>query len=181
MSTFTSTALGIASLVGLGTTVAGQVMAGQAQERQGREMAAAERLNADIARQNAEAIRTAGAYEIEKAKDNQRRFVGRQRALIAKSGVKFSGSPLDTISDTIANFEMDNAITNYNTNIAASRAMSQANYSDYLANSYKTQGQISSNESLFKAGTTLLTSGSNWSNKYAGAFKYKPSLSIGGK
>ena len=99
---------------------------------------------------------------------------------MAAIGVKFSGSPLDLMSDTIADQERDIAAMEYNTKIGVGRATSQAGYSDFLGKSYAKQGAIAGNESLFKAGTTLLTSGANIANKYAGAFKYKPTMKVGG-
>ena len=181
MAGFTATALGIASLVGLGVAATGSVMAGQAQAQQGREMAAQETLNANIGKQNAEAIKQSGQFDIDRQKRNQALLIGRQRALVAASGVRFSGSPLDLMSDTIAETELDMAVTRYNTDIASRRALSGAGYSDFLSSSYKQQGQVAQSESLWKAGSTLLTSGANIANKYGGAFKYKePSLS-GGK
>lgn len=170
LSGFTLAAID-AALIGTAAAVGGQVYSGQQQAAQGRQMAAAEGLNANIARQNAAAIEQSGAYEIEKQKMENRRFVGRQRALMAKSGVRFSGSPLDVMSDTIAGQEMDLASIRYNTNIAKSRANSQATYSDMLAGNYKTMGKVAQNESLFKAGTTLLTEGSNTAYTYRNAFK----------
>ena len=110
MAGFTSTLLGVASLVGLGTSVAGQIMGANAEAQRGRQMQQAEAYNAAVARQQAEALQIQGNYEQEKAKDEQRRLVSRQRALVAKSGAKFTGSPLDVISDTIANSEMDMAV-----------------------------------------------------------------------
>jgi hypothetical protein len=68
------------------------------------------------------------------------------------------------------------AAMKYSPDIGIGRANSQANYSDFLGKSYAKQGAIAGNESLFKAGTTLLTSGANISNKYAGAFKYNKGM-----
>ena len=170
---FSALAMGIASLVGTGVAVAGQVMQGQAQAAQGRQMQAQENLNAMISDQNAKAIRQSGQFEADKQRRENIRLLGRQRALTAKSGVRFSGSPLDLMSDTIAEQELDLAALNFNTDIAARRATSQADYSRFLGSNYNEMGKIAGNESLFKAGTTLLTSGSEWANKYAGAFKFK--------
>jgi len=161
------------AMLGAGLAAGGQMYSGQQQAAQGRQMAAQESLNANIGRQNAVAIQQSGQFDIDRQKRQQAQLIGRQRALTAKSGVRFSGSPLDVMSDTIAETELDMAVTRYNTDIASRRALSGAGYSDFLAGSYKTQGQVAQSESLWKAGSTLLTSGANISNKYAGAFKYK--------
>ena len=166
-----------AALIGTAAAIGGQMYSGQQQAAQGRQMAAQESLNANIGRQNAQAIQQSGQFDIDRQKRQQAQLIGRQRALTAKSGVRFSGSPLDVMSDTIAETELDMAVTRYNTDIASRRALSGAGYSDYLAGSYKTQGQVAQSESLWKAGSTLLTSGANISNKYGGAFKYKSNLS----
>ena len=173
MAGFTATALGIASLVGIGTSVAGGIMSANAEAQRGRQMQQAEAYNAAVSRQQAEALQIQGNYEQEKAKDEQRRLVGRQRALVAATGVKFSGSPLDIMSDSIANSEMDMAVNRWNTQTAMNRANSQASYSDMLGSSYAKAGKIGQQEGWVKAGTTLLTGGADWANKYAGAFKYK--------
>jgi hypothetical protein len=170
----------IAAIAGLGISVAGGIMAANAQQQQGRQMQQAENYNAAVARQTAEATRVAGQFEVDKQRRENARFLGTQRARMAASGVTFSGSPLDVMSDTIADQELDLAALRYNTEIGAGRAMSQAGYSDFLGKSYAKQGAIAGNENLFKAGTTLLTSGANISNKYAGAFKYKPTMNVGG-
>ena len=167
----------IAAIIGTAVSVGGGLMAANAQAQQGRQMQQAENYNAAVARQTAEATRVAGQFEVDKQRRENARFLGTQRARMAASGVTFSGSPLDVMSDTIADQEMDIAALRYNTEIGAGRAMSQAGYSDFLGKSYAKQGAIAGNESLFKAGTTLLTSGANIANKYAGAFKYKSNLS----
>jgi len=176
MAAFTSAAMGIASLVGLGVSVAGQIMGANAEAERGRAMQRTEAWNASMARQQAEALRIQGQYEQDKSKKEQQRLVGRQRALMAKSGVAFSGSPLDVMSETIADTEMDMAVNRWNTQVAMKRAESQASYHDFLGSSYAKAGQMGQREGYFKAGTTLLTGGTNWANKYAGAFKYKGGL-----
>ena len=161
------------AMLGAGIAAGGQVMSGQASAAQGRQMAAQEQLNAGIGRQNAQAIEQAGAFEADKQRIENRRLVGRQRALTAGSGVRFTGSPLDVMSDTIAMQEMDLASLRYNTEIAKRRALSGADYNDFLAGQYKEMGSIGQTEGYIKAGSTLLSEGANIANKYGGAFKYK--------
>lgn len=171
----------VAAIAGTAVSVGSQVMAGQAQAAQGRQMQKAEEMNALVSRNNAEAIRQSGQFEIDKQRRENARFIGTQRARIAGSGVKFSGSPLDLMSDTIAEQEMDIAATQYNTDIAAKRALNQADYSTMLGENYNKMGGIGQMESYVKAGSTLLTEGANTANKYFGAFKYKtPALKVGG-
>jgi hypothetical protein len=166
----------IAAIIGTAVSVGGGLMAANAQVQQGRQMQQAENYNAAVARQTAEATRVAGQFEVDKQRRENARFLGTQRARMAASGVTFSGSPLDVMSDTIADMDMDIAAMRYSTDIGISRANSQANYNDFLGKSYAKQGGIAGNESLFKAGTTLLTSGADTAYKYRGAFK-SPAMS----
>ena len=46
-------------------------------------------------------------YEAQKTEREKARMLSRQRALYAKSGVTFEGSPLEVMADTAANYEMD--------------------------------------------------------------------------
>lgn len=172
-ATAVQTVAAVGSIAGTALAVGGGIMSANAQQQQGRQMQQAENYNAAVARQTAEATRVAGQFEVDKQRRENARFLGTQRARMAASGVTFSGSPLDVMSDTIADQEMDIAAMKYNTDIGIGRVNSQAGYNDFLGQSYAKQGAIAGNESLFKAGTTLLTSGANIANKYAGAFKYK--------
>ena len=167
----------IAAIIGTAIGVGGQIMAGQAQAKQGRQMQQAEDYNAQVSRQNAQAIQQSGKFEQDKAKRQQLLFTGRQRALTAASGVQFSGSPLDVMSDSIAESEMDMAAMRYNTDVASSRALDQADYSTQLGKNYNEMGKIGRMESYVKAGSTLLSEGANTAYRYKSAFK-KPSLSL---
>jgi hypothetical protein len=92
----------IAAIIGTAVTVGGGLMAANAQRQQGLEMQKAENYNAQVARQTAEATRVAGQFEVDKQRRENARFLGTQRARMAASGVTFSGSPLDVMSDTLA-------------------------------------------------------------------------------
>jgi len=144
---FTSTLLATATLATAGLSAVGSIM-------QGKAMQSAEEMNAQVARQEAEAIRRATDFEIERRREEREKLLGRQRALYAKAGVKFSGSPLTVMIDTIADYEMDFAMLRYNSQIGISRTMSEAQYREQLGKSYLT-------ESYIKAGTTLLSTGVN--------------------
>ena len=153
MAAFTSAILGVAAIGSAALSATGAIMQGQG-------MKSAEEYNAQVARQEAQALRVSTDFEIERRREEQKKLVSRQRALYGKAGVRFSGSPLTVMIDTIASSEMDIATLDYNAKIGISQKTSEAAYRRQLGRGYVT-------ESYVKAGTTLLsTVGSLGSQKW---------------
>jgi predicted nucleotide-binding protein (sugar kinase/HSP70/actin superfamily) len=134
------------ALLATGLTAFGQI-------QQGQQQAQAASYNAAVARQKAQAARQAGELEAERIRKQKERLTGRQKALYAKSGVTFSGSPMEVMIDSATNAEMDALITEYNYSVEASQAESQASMSRYRAGVYQRTGYM-------RAGQTLLTGAS---------------------
>lgn len=151
-------ALGLMSVVGAGISAYGSI-------REGQDQAQASRYNADVARQQATMIEQSGALEAEDKRRQALRLTKRQTALYAASGVTLSGSPLAVMIDSAAEGELDARISEYNTKVGASQARSQAGYDEMQAGMYERGG-------LYKAGTTLLTAGTNIATNYFG-YGYK--------
>lgn len=144
MAAMSSIALGAAA-IGAGVSAIGTVT-------QGIRMNKAEQYNADVAEQKGEAIRRSTDFEIARRREDTDSLVSRQRALYAKAGVKFSGSPLTVMVDTIADAEFDNAILDYNAKVGISAAQSEAEHR-------RASGKAMVGESYVKAGSTLLQTG----------------------
>ena len=92
---------------------------------------------------NAAAARAAGSHDVYKLKRKQEPLTSTQQALYAKCGVRLEGSPLEVIADSYAQYELDIAITKYNTEALVSR--------------YKSAAFASRFGGFIKAGTTLLS------------------------
>jgi len=83
-------------------------------------------FNAEISNQRAAAERSSqDLLEIQKRKVIKKQ-VGTQIALFGKSGIRFSGSVIDVITDSIANAELDIAIDRFNSEISARGFETQA-------------------------------------------------------
>jgi len=138
----------------LGMTVISGIMQAMGSIQKGSSMQRAEEYNATVARQQAAAIRTSADLDIYRQKREARAMKSKQEALYSKAGVQLSGSPLEVMVDTAANYNLDQMITDYNAKVGISRAENEAQYDTYL-------GQTYANEGLAKAGRTLLATGSS--------------------
>jgi len=135
---------------------------------QARSQAAMAEYNAKVARQQAEAERRNAE---EAAKQHQRKasqIMARNRALVGKSGVAETGSPLLVMEDTANQLEMERGRI-----LAAgySRAGAYENQSildTMSAKSYKQQGSNAYKSGLIGAGSSALSG--------YGDYKYKQSL-----
>jgi len=72
-------------------------------------------------------------------------FVGQQTASYAKSGVEFTGSPLDVEQDTIANAELEMSINKFNSDMEARRLRDQARLSRKYGKSVRIAKQTEKN------------------------------------
>lgn len=140
------------ALLALGLTAAGQITEGYQQ-------AQAAEYNAAVARQKAQAARKAGKLEADRIRKQRERLTGRQKALYAKAGVTFSGSPMEVMIDSATNYEMDALITEYNYEVEARQSESQAQISNWRAKTYRSN-------SWKRAGATLLQGASSSSGLF---------------
>jgi len=121
---------------------------------QGQQQAQAAEYNAAVARQQAEAARVAGELEAERIRIAGEKLTGQQKAMYAKSGVTFAGSPMEVMIDSATQNEMDALMTEYNYAIQASQAESEAALAEWRAKTAVTS-------SYMRAGTTLLQGASS--------------------
>jgi hypothetical protein len=132
------------AIVGAAVGMAGQLKQGQA-------TAAANEFNADMTRTNT-------AIEIEGMKRKYGRLKGTQEAVNAVSGVAESGSFLELMADQAYEAERDILLTRW-------KGETQATISEQAAKDART-------ESYIKAGSTLLSSVSDYGMMKSGYTKY---------
>lgn len=103
--------------LGMGLSVAGTLGKAYGTLQMGKQIKAADEYNAAL-------VREAGAMEMYQLDKSEVSLASTQRAMYAKAGVTQSGSPLDTMLESAAGFELDKQISKYNTE-------SRANMLDY--------------------------------------------------
>lgn len=109
----------------------------------------------------------AQAKTIEYQKDiTKRRYAVQRSGLIseavaqsAASGVKFSGSPIEVLNYNLTELGIDESLDLLNLETGIAKAQSSANIAKY-------RGQDAYRANMINAGTTLLTKGSDFYNKY---------------
>jgi hypothetical protein len=109
----------------------------------------------------------AQAKTIEYQKDiTKRRYAVQRSGLIsaaivqsAASGVKFSGSPIEVLNRNLTELGIDESVDLLNLETGRAKAQSSANIAKY-------RGQDAYRANMINAGTTLLTKGSDFYNKY---------------
>lgn len=136
-------------MMGTGMSAMGQMQAGKQQ-------AAAHRYNAQIAIQNADATRTRG--KLEEYRENKRvaQVIGSQRALTAKSGVSFTGSPIMVFKDSMANANLNMMINRYNTEVEARSYESQAKIDTRMAGYAESSGRMNAMTTILGGVTQLV-------------------------
>jgi len=138
-------ALGV---VGLAMSAIGSMQAASSQS-------AAAQANANVLRMQADQATAAAEVDVQKLERQKRQALSTQKALYAKSGVLISeGSPVEVMSDTATQYQLDINQTRYNAAVEAGKYKYQAGAQDVLAKDYQTAGYIN-------AGSTLLTGGYN--------------------
>lgn len=118
---------------------------------QGRSEDAMGQYNANIYNQNAEAERQSAALTAEQKKRLIKSRLGSQTAIVAASGLKNTGSPLDVALDSMTNSNLDLAIDSYNSKVKATGYESQAKMAKY-------EGKQKASNYYASAGKSLLTS-----------------------
>lgn len=135
-------------MASIGMQAVGTLMQSRAQQ-------VAAKFNAEIAQRQAEEMRTRGEIEKYRIEREKRRLLGRQRALYAKAGVRYDeGSPLEVLADTAAEFELDKAISEYNTQTGIGYYNAKSALNRY-------RGRQSRYAGIAGAGMTLLTGAMN--------------------
>jgi len=134
----------------------GMEMIGNHKEAQ--EQAKAEDFNAYISEQRAKNIRRAKDEEIRKIRRNKDSMLSTQKAKYAKAGVLFEGSPLEVMTDTATQFELDVANTEYNYETEARAQEDEADFRRKRAKDIKSAGMMNAFATGAYGGSNLATS-----------------------
>ena len=141
------------AIVGAGVSALGSI-------QQGNEEKKAAKFNADILEQQAGLTRTSAELDIARMGKQKTRFVGSQKAGYSKAGVRVgTGSPLDVMADTLAEFELDEMVTRYNAEIQARGLVSESEQ-------MRKAGKAAARAGYYKAGSTLLSTASSAYSQY---------------
>ena len=130
-------------------TVYSQYQQSVAQKEQANYEAAMAERRAQAAKQQYEYNK----YQLERRK---RLTAGKQASLYAKAGVLMTGSPLEVLSDTAAQYDIDIATAKYNAQVGISNAKYAADYSRYSGKQAMKAGYVQMGGTLmsnvYKAG-----------------------------
>lgn len=147
------------ALVATAASVAGTAVAVAGAQEQAAAAKKSGEYNQKVAENNAEASRQQAMFEADKISRRNRMILGRQKAVIAKSGILDTGSTLDVLEDSAVQGEMDRLAALYSGEV-------RSNY-------YQSQGQLASMEgnsqaraNYYRSAGTLLTGASSVAGSY---------------
>jgi hypothetical protein len=92
--------------VGLAATAAAGAMSYVGQRQQAKATEAAAEFNAKVAENEAIRVEQERSEQARRTRIENRRLLGKQRALVAKSGVTMAGSPLELMAETAGELEL---------------------------------------------------------------------------
>lgn len=144
--------------LGTAATVAGSlasVASAAGSLSQGRSQAAIHGYNANVSRQPAAAVQRQTDYAVQQNRAQADRLAGRQRVLIAKSGVDLDGSPLQVMEDTASQVQRDALAIRYAGDVRSAQAESQAALDGMQADSSLTAGYMGAGASVLSGASQL--------------------------
>lgn len=154
--------IGGALIAGAGImSMAGQYSAGAMES-------ASAKYNAAIADAQARISKTVGEIEAYRVRKEAKRFLGTQHALQAKSGIELSGSPLQVMIESAAEYELDAQITEYNAELDRIRYSSEATVYNQAAKWARISSYYGMGNTLLTTGSSLYTSGALTPSKPVG-------------
>jgi hypothetical protein len=142
------------SALALGLTAYGTLRAGAQQQ-------AAYNYNAALYQQEAQAIEGQKTLTKEQREHGKKKLAGAVTTAISAQNRDYSGSALLVANDALTQYEMDTAIELYNLEIGKSQALSAATKATR-------EGRYARDKSYFDTGTSILTQGNDWYQKYGG-------------
>jgi hypothetical protein len=166
-------ALGSASLIGTGISAVGQYQSGVEAKKAGKAAKQAYDFNATLLEQKSEAeVQRELISEFKKGKIKDE-IIGEQQAGYAKAGViTTTGSPIDVLTDSLANYNLDLQIDRYNSEIARRGLLSEAEMERQSGEAAYEEGQRKYKAGLISAASTIakgaVTSGLIGSGSYDG-------------
>lgn len=138
------------SLGGIVSGVGGIVSSKQ-QEQQGN-------YNAAIYEQQAQAARTSQSLLEAQKRKIIKSTIGSQVAAVGKSGLRYSGSPIEVALDSLTNAELDIHIDRYNSEVQARGYESSAAMSRWEGRQTASKTKVDAGGKLFSTGASLYSS-----------------------
>lgn len=130
--------------IGIGLALIGGATAVTAygQYKSGRDQRKAARYNAEIQRQNAREAEKKAAHDALNQESQNRRITGAQRAAYGASGITMAGTPLDLMSDTVTQGELDRLSILHGGSVEAANYRAQARLSIMRGKAAASAGKI---------------------------------------
>lgn len=158
--------VGIAAGIGLALTAVGTGVAVYGQYQQGKAAEAAGKYNARLAERDA-AIQQARALEnIRRQRERNRRYLSRQRALIAGRGIAMEGTALQILGKSASNLDLEIQDMFYESQLQQQSRIQEANLARYQGSQAKTASLLSSVGTLVSGGSQLASRAYDFKQTY---------------
>jgi hypothetical protein len=115
--------------------------------------------NALVKEQEAEAIKKQTEFDIAKFDQQFEQLTGQTKVATLKSGVELSGSALNILRYNAEQAEVQKDVMEYNSQVAQSRKMEEANFARIQGVIARREGKIAALGSYARAGSSLLNIG----------------------
>lgn len=139
-------------LAGAATSAIGSITQGYVENQQAK-------ANAAVYEAQAKNIQSQKNITAEQYRTKQNVLRGQAIATAAKGGLKISGSTANSISQSIMQLQMDNSYEQFNLDVKRHEALTNARLQ-------RLQGKNAMMSGLFNAGTTALSAGYSYYDKY---------------
>ena len=117
--------------------------------------------NALVREQEAEAIKKQTEFDVARFDQQFEQLVGQTKVAVAKSGVERSGSALNISRYNAEQAEIQKDVMDYNSQVAQSQKMEQANFARMQGVIARREGEIAKLGYYAKAGESLLRIGTS--------------------
>jgi hypothetical protein len=143
----------------VGTVAA--VSSAQQQAKQAQQAAdynsALNKRNAEIANQNAAAARRQAVADSEAQRRSAEKQLGSMRAGYAASGIQMEGTPLDVLSSSVQQAEMDTLNTIYKGELRANSYQNEASGLSLTSQLDESSGKSARTQGMYSAGSSILS------------------------
>ena len=135
------------------------IAAGQQANALGKYNQSVQNRNALVREQEAEAIKKQTEFDVARFDQQFEQLVGQTKVAVAKSGVERSGSALNISRYNAEQAEIQKDVMDYNSQVAQSQKMEQANFARMQGVIARREGEIAKLGYYAKAGESLLRIG----------------------
>ena len=135
------------------------IQAGKQASALGKYNQSVQNRNALVREQEAEAIKKQTEFDVARFDQQFEQLVGQTKVAVAKSGVERSGSALNISRYNAEQAEIQKDVMDYNSQVAQSQKMEQANFARMQGVIARREGEIAKLGYYAKAGESLLRIG----------------------